>query len=166
MRARQVVARRVCAAAHIIALLMLAAASQAHAQAPSIKLSSAWMRPALAGDNARAYVDIASDTALTLTQATTPVANAVEIVVAGASGNAADETVVASMPVAAGTALRLAFRGNHLRFVGVHRNLVNGETIPVTLHLAETDGRVTQVSADVLVRGFTVRPAAPDLRRP
>ena len=45
------------------AAVAVAALLCASAHAADIKLSSAWMRPAPAGSNARAYVDIASDTA-------------------------------------------------------------------------------------------------------
>ena len=92
--------RRVRCLAWAIALVALAAGAQANAQSATIVLTSAWMRPALAGPgSARAYVDIATDTTLTLTQATTPVARTVEFVVVATGGTSADETVVATVPV-------------------------------------------------------------------
>ncbi len=151
----------------LLAVAMLVTAWPASAQMASISLTSAWMRPARAGqDNARAYVDIASDVPLTLTQATTPDARTVEIVRVAPGGSAADEAVVATMPVAPGTPTRLAFRGSHLRLVGILRDLGNGDHVPVTLHFADSDGRVIRASIDVSVRGFTVPAAAPDRRPP
>jgi len=145
---------------------MLAVAWPASAQMASIKLTSAWMRPAHAGQAAaQAYVDIASDVPLTLTLATTPDARAVELVRMAPGGSAADEVVVATMPVASGTPTRLAYRGSHLRLVGVKRDLGNGDRVSVTLHFADTDGRVTRATVEVGVRGFTVPAAAPDPRR-
>ena len=170
--------RRVRCLAWAIALVALAAGAHANAQSASIVLTSAWMRPALDGPgSARAYVDIASDTALTLTRATTPVARTVEFVVVATGGTSADETVVATVPVTPGTPTRLAFRGNHLRLVDVNRPLRNGETVPVTLHFVDSGGRDYRALAEVSVRGFSVQvPAAaaptptpetaPDPRRP
>ncbi len=150
-----------------LAVVMLVAAWPAGAQMASITLTSAWMRPARAGqDSARAYVDIASDMPLTLTQATTPDARAIEIVRVAPGGSAADEVVVTTMPVTPGTPTRLAFRGSHLRLVGLNRDLGNGDRVPVTLHFADTDGRVIRASVEVGVRGFTVPAAAPDRRPP
>lgn len=149
-----------------LVITLLAAACPVIAQMASVTLTSAWMRPALAGTTARAYVDIGSDMPLTLTQATTPDARTIEIVRVAPGGSAADELVVATLPVTPGTPTRLAFRGSHLRLVGVNRDLGNGDRVPVTLHFADTDGRVIRASVDVGVRGFTVPAAGPDRRPP
>lgn len=154
------------AAWQLLAAAALGVAVDAGAQSPAIDLNSAWMRPALGGQaRARAYVDIKSDAALTLTDATTPAARAIEIVtVAGTDG--ADETVVATVPVVPGTPTRLAFRGNHLRLLDIDRDLRNGEQIPVTLRFTDAQGRAVSATATVTVRGFTVPPAEPAPRRP
>ena len=154
-------------AARWLACAVLLAAGPAGAQMAAITLTSAWMRPAQAGqDSARAYVDIASDLPLTLTQATTPDARAIEFVSVAPGGSAMDETVVATMPVTPGTPTRLAFRGSHLRLIGVNRNLGNGDRVPVTLHFADSDGRVIRATVEVGVRGFTAPAVVPDPRRP
>ncbi len=150
-----------------LAMAMFVTAWPASAQMASVALTSAWMRPARAGqDHARAYVDIASDVPLTLTQATTPDARTVEIVRVAPGGSAADEAVVATMPVTPGTPTRLAFRGSHLRLVGIKRDLGNGDRVPVTLYLADSDGRVIRATIDLSVRGFTAPATAPDRRPP
>lgn len=166
------IARRNCSAAPRLAALWLSAAMlvtawPASAQMASITLTSAWMRPARAGqDSARAYVDIASDMPLTLTQATTPDARTIEIIRVAPGGSAAEEVAVATMPVTPGSPTRLAYLGSHLRLVGINRNLGNGDRVPVTLHFADIDGRVIRATVDVGVRGFTAPAAAPDRRPP
>ncbi len=144
----------------------LAVALDAGAQTAVVDLNSVWMRPAVAGQaRARAYVDIRSDTALTLTEASTPVARAVEFVtVSGANG--ADETVVATLPVAPGTPTRLAFRGNHLRLLEINRDLFNAEQFPVTLRFTDAQGRAVSVTATVVVRGFIAPAEESPPRRP
>lgn len=153
-------------ASRLLTVTVVAIALDAAAQTAAIDFSSAWMRPATAGQaRARAYVDIKSDAALTLMGATTPVARAVEFVmVSGTDG--AEETVVATVQVAPGAPTRLAFRGNHLRLLDINRDLWNGEQFPVTLRFADARGAAIDATATVVVRGFTVRPAESDPRRP
>ncbi|MEO6564669.1 MAG: copper chaperone PCu(A)C, partial [Casimicrobiaceae bacterium] len=117
-----------CALRHLavpwLAVALLATAWPASAQMTSVTLGSAWMRPARAGqDSARTYVDIGSDQPLTLTEVTTPDARSVEFVRVAPGGSAADEVIVAALPVTPGTPTRLAFRGSHLRLVGINRDL-------------------------------------------
>ncbi len=144
----------------------LAVALDAGAQTAAVDLNSVWMRPALAGQtSARAYVDIRSDTALTLTGATTPVARAIELVMVSGS-NGAEETVVATVAVPPGAPTRLAFRGNHLRLLEINRDLLNGEQFPLTLRFTDPQGQVVSATASVVVRGFMVPAAEPGPRRP
>ena len=58
-----------------VALAVLGVMLAGVVHAAEVTLKNAWMRPALAGAAARAYVDIASDTTLVLTGASTPVAS-------------------------------------------------------------------------------------------
>jgi copper(I)-binding protein len=153
-------------ASRLLAAAALAIALDAGAQTAVVDFNSTWMRPALAGQaRARAYVDIKSDTALTLTGAETPVARAIEFVTVSGT-NGAEETVVPTVPVAPGTPTRLAFRGNHLRLLEINRDLLNGEQFPVTLRFTDAQGGVVNATATVVVRGFTVPPEESAPRRP
>ena len=147
-------ARRIRAA---LATVLLAAASGAAAE---VKLANAWMRPAAPGDDAAAYVDIRSDTALTLVAVTTPVAKAVEIRVAEAIDG--PTTAVKSLAVPAGKETRFAYRGNVLRLVGVREQLANGTPVLLTLEFRDAAGRTVKANTQVEVRGLVVRrvPAA------
>lgn len=140
------------------ALWMLAAATlmtPALAAAADIVLRNAWMRPAAAGAKAaRVYVDIDSDMAVDLTDATTPFARRVEIVRTGTIGDAATEKVVPAYGVPAGTRTRLAYRGDHLRLVDLTRDAHNGEPVPLVLVFTDAAGRRTEVSVEVTVRGL------------
>jgi copper(I)-binding protein len=131
--------------------VLLAAA----ADAGEVTLKNAWMRPAAAGaDSARAYVDIVSDTALVLTGASTPIASRVQIVLVKTIGDPDSENVVPSLAVAAGATTRLAFRGDHLRLVGVSRDVGNGDPVPLTLTFKDTAGRPVKATTNVVVRGL------------
>ena len=134
--------------------------------AADITLKSAWMRPAPGGaETARAYVDIESSVALQLVGASTPVARRVEIVLVRQIGDPSSEEVVASLPVPAGTTTRLAYRGNHLRFIGIAHDLANGTPVPLTLTFRDAAGREVRAITNVLVRGLLLPQQMPPSSR-
>jgi hypothetical protein len=140
-------------------VVLLAALLALPACAADIKLTSAWMRPANAGSDARAYVDILSDTPLRLVGATTPLARKVDLVVVQRTDGTDPGKVVKTLDVAAGTPLRLAYKGSHLRLVGVKKPLVNGTPVPVTLQFRDKAGKRYTAVADVQVHGLVHLPA-------
>jgi len=142
------------------ALLLAAAPVSA-----DVTLANAWMRPAAAGENAQAYVDIRSDASLKLVAVTTPMAREVEIVVVQAKADGFESNAVSTFDVPAGTQTRFAYRGNVLRLVGVMEPLANGTPVPLTLEFRDADGRTVKATTNVQVRGLVARRApspAPD----
>ena len=139
-------------AALLAAAFALVAATAAHAA--QIELRTAWMRPAVAGSDAAAYVDIVSDTALTLVGATSPVARRVDIVMVERPDGEDPGRAVRSLPVTAGTPTRLAYKGNHLRLRGLKEDVLNGRPVPVTLAFRDARGRRYRARTDVQVRGL------------
>ena len=151
-------------------LAALAAATLAGAGAAAaadvVTLRNAWMRPAPAGAaSAQAYVDIDSAAALTLIGADTPFARKVELVRVRAGDDPPTEHAVASMAVPAGRTTRLAFRGDHLRFVGITRDAANGVEVPVTLTFRDGRGRLVKATTGVTVRGLLLPQQRPDVSR-
>jgi copper(I)-binding protein len=135
-------------------LLALFSLTAGLAHGAEVTLKNAWMRPAPAGAaSARAYVDIGSDASLVLTGASTPVASKVEIVLVKRLGDPESEEVVPSLAVLAGATTRLAYLGDHLRLVGVTRNLANGDPVPLTLTFKDTAGRPVKATTSLVVRG-------------
>jgi len=138
-----------------VALAVLGVALVGVVDAAEVTLKNAWMRPAPAGaETARAYVDIGSDTALVLTGASTPIASKVAIVLVKTIGDPASEEVVPSLAVRAGATTRLAYHGDHLRLVGVTRDVANGDPVPLTLTFKDTGGRSVKATTKVVVRGL------------
>src|SRR5437762_13220181 len=114
-----------------LALTVLGVMQAGVVHAAEVTLKNAWMRPAPAGaESARAYVDIVSDTALALAGASTPIASKVQIVLVKRLGDPESEEVVPSLAVLAGATTRLAYLGDHLRLVGVTRDVANGDSVP------------------------------------
>jgi hypothetical protein len=146
-----------------LVLVFVLSALAGGALAADIKLTSAWMRPAPAGSDANAYVDISSDTPLTLVGATSPVARRVELVLVKKYDGTDPGKVVKRMAVEAGTPMRLAYRGSHLRLVGVRRDLLMGAPVPVTLQFRDRAGKRLTADAAVAVRGLAMpMPETPD----
>lgn len=143
----------------LVAALLAGLAPVAHAA--DITVRNAWMRPAAAGaESARVYVDIRSDVAVELVGASSPQARKVEIVRTETIGDPASEKVVATYPIAADVETRLAYRGDHLRLLGVLRDAHNGEPVPLTLRFRDAAGKRTDLPLSVTVRGL-LAPTAP-----
>jgi len=123
--------------------------------AAEVTLRNAWMRPAPAGaEAARAYVDIDSAAALELVGASTPIALETRIVLVKEIDNPASEQVVPLLAVPAGTTTRLAFRGDHLRLVGITRDVANGDPVPLTLTFRDSAGKEVVATTGIVVRGL------------
>jgi copper(I)-binding protein len=138
-----------------LALAMLGITLAGAADAAEVTLKNAWMRPAAAGaESARAYVDIVSDTALVLTAASTPIASKVQIVLVKTIGDPDSEEMVPSLAVPAGKTTRLAYRGDHLRLVGVSRDVGNGDPVPLALTFKDAAGQSVKATTNVVVRGL------------
>jgi copper(I)-binding protein len=149
-----------------LSLVLAAFAFALTAQAAEVTLRNAWMRPAPAqAGTARVYVDIESGAALELVGASTPVAGSVEIVRVRQIGDPASEEVVKSFAVSAGKTARLAYRGDHLRFNGIVRDLANGDPVPLTLVFRRADGRELRATTNVVVRGLLLPRQMPEAFR-
>ena len=135
------------------AVLALAAAGAAHAA--DIHLQTAWMRPVAAGSDGRVYLDIESDAALRLVGASSPLARKVQIIQVQKTDGLDPGKAVRTLPVVAGET-RLAYKGNHLRLVGVRETLANGTRVPLTLRFRDRAGKRYEASAQVQVRGLVV----------
>jgi len=147
--------RRATIAAAAIVLLTASPASLA----VDIKLNSMWMRPAAAGSTTKAYVDILSDTKLTLVGAKTPLAKKVEIVVVEKFDGVDPGKVVKTLPIGTDKPTRLAYLGNHLRLVDVKEDLATGTAVPVDLDFKDAKGKHYHATATIVVHGLRFGPA-------
>jgi copper(I)-binding protein len=150
------VTTRFAVAATALALL-IATPAQA-----DVALENAWMRPAHAGDRAAVYVDIAARSAVKLVAATTPAAARVEFVLVPAPEDTpAKERIVGEVPVVAGSTVRFAYGGSHLRLVDLKEDARPGSSLPLTLTFADPRGQRRGVDVQVVVRGIAARRPEP-----
>lgn len=148
-----------------LAAAALALAAATAAVAAPVTLQNAWMRPAVEGADARAYVDIVSDANVDLVGAATPVAKKVVIVRVRTIGDPSTEQVVKTLPAPGGTTTRLAYHGDHLRLVGLKRPVGNSDPVPLKLTFKDRAGKRFDVETSVLVRGLLVPQLMPESSR-
>ncbi len=141
-------------------LASIGAGCASGATAADPRLTSGWLRPAAAGADARAYVDIDSDVPLTLVGATSPLARSVEIRVVTRLDGVDPGRPVQRLRVVPGTPTRLAYKGNHLLLRRLAQDVNNGTPVPVMLMFRDAAGHRIAAQADLLVRGLYAPRAA------
>jgi len=127
-----------------------------------VQLANGWMRPAAAGQaSVDAYVDIRSDTPLTLIAVTTPVARRVDLVAGTMTDNDYKTKVVPVFDVPAGRELRFALRGNVLRLVDIKRSLGNADPVPLRFEFRDANQREVIATTQLQVRGLIAPQPSP-----
>ncbi len=139
-----------------VALLALAAACggrDAPAPSPPAALSvhDAWSRAADSGMVTALYFSLVNTEAapVTLTGASSPLAEAVSLHETHEMSGMVHMMALDSAFVAAGDSVVLAEGGKHLMVTALHRKLVAGDTLPVTLTFA--GGRTLEIKAAIRV---------------
>lgn len=145
------------AGCRLIGVFSVAFACASTAQAVTIELKNSWMRPAAAGSIARVYVDIISDTELTLVGAASTNARKAELVKVGKLDGSDEGSIVKSMPVAANEPTRLAYHGSYVRLIEIKKDLPNGAPVSVTLQFRDKTGKRYTATTAVQVRGIVLR---------
>ena len=114
-----------------------------------ITVRDAWVRPADVGDTTSAYLTIENLTtnAMILMEAQSPAAERVEFHQTTIENDFARMTMLEDLNVAAGETLQIAPPGTHLMLVGLNRDLVEGEAVP--LRLTFVTGETIEVTAQV-----------------
>ena len=124
------------------------------------------VRPRARGDAARVYVDITSDATLDARRREARRSRSASSIVHVATiGDPTTEKVVKSIAVPAGTTTRLAYLGDHLRFIDIKRDVGNGDPVPLTLLFKDATGKRIEATTDVLVRGLLLPQQMPDAAR-
>ncbi len=140
--------RRVCTIA-LASLWMLAV--PAHA---GVTFANGWMRPSVVGAaSAEAYIDVATDDALTLVGVTTPVAASVDLVQGQVSAGEYRTSVVRQVTIAANSTYRFARYGNVLRLSGVARDVRSGDSVTLTFTFQDAAKHISTASVTIVARG-------------
>ncbi len=145
------ITRFIAAAAATAALaLALPAAAQ-------VTVSDAWIRGTVAHQMATgAFMKITSPVAARLVDASSPVAEVVEIHEMAIEGNVMRMRAVTALDLPAGRTVELKPGGYHVMLMDLKRQLKEGEIVPVTL-VIERGSRREEVEVKAAVRAPTAR---------
>ena len=151
--------RRIAAPAAAAAALLFALALPAAAQ---VTVTDPWARATVAGQKATgAFMQLNSATDAALVGAASPVAKVVEIHEMKMDAGVMKMAAVGKLPLPAGKPVALAPGGYHVMLMDLTQPLKEGETIPLTLSVADPAGRVTKIEVRAAVRALTAAAPAP-----
>ena len=142
------------AAALCAALFALPAAAQ-------VTVTDPWVRGTVPGQLATgAFMQLKSAAAARVVEARSPVAGVVEIHEMKLENNVMRMRAVPALDLPAGRAVELKPGGYHVMLMDLHRQLKEGETVPVTL-VVESGGKRETVEVKAVVRAPTARSEMP-----
>ena len=151
--------RRTATPAVAAAALLLALALPAAAQ---VTVTDPWARATVAGQKATgAFMQLTSAADAALVGAASPVAKVVEIHEMKMDAGVMKMAAVGKLPLPAGKPVELKPGGYHVMLMDLTQPLKEGETIPLTLSVADAAGRVTKVEVRAAVRALTAAAPAP-----
>jgi copper(I)-binding protein len=130
----------------------LLAAGATHAQ---VTVDDAWVRATVPQQQASgAFMRIRSVTAARLVQASSPVADVVEIHQMSMHGDVMKMQAVPALELPAGKPVALEPGGYHLMLMQLKRSLKAGERVPLTLLVEGADGKRQSVDVEAAVRAL------------
>ncbi len=115
-----------------------------------VVVTDAWARPALQGGTGGAYMTITnrSDSVMRIVSATSSIAATTELHVSTVRDGMAHMEMMPGLSITPGASVALKPGGAHFMLVGLRKALVNGDTMPLTLRLQNSE----QIFVNVAVR--------------
>jgi copper(I)-binding protein len=131
--------------------IALALGAPAQAAGPTLAVSGAWSRPAVAGTNGVGYLVLTNTgkTADALVRVESALAARVEMHSSSMAGGVMSMKKLDRLAVPAGGAAAFAPGGNHLMLIGLTRTVKAGDTIPATLTFASGSKLQTALAVGV-----------------
>jgi copper(I)-binding protein len=139
-------------------LLALCAATLSTAAMAQVSASDAWVRATVpVQKTAGAFMSLQSVKAVRVVGASSPVAGTVELHKMEMAGQTMKMQAVDAISLPAGEKVELAKSGYHFMFMGLTRQLKEGDTVPVTLMLEDGAKKRDTVTVNVPVKpiGYT-----------
>jgi len=135
----------------------LAAAPLAVAQ---VTVADPWVRAVVAGQMATgAFMRLTAATDAALVDAASPVARIVEIHEMKMEGGVMKMSAIDRLPLPAGKAVDLKPGGYHVMLMDLVAPLKEGDTVPITLTVADKAGKTQKVEVRAAVRALTAGPS-------
>ncbi len=141
--------------ATILTLACLGAGSSLAQQPNPATVSHAWVRGAVAGQNATgAFMEITASADSTLIGVASPVAKSVEIHEMTMDGGVMKMRAVKSVPLPAGKPVEFKPGGYHVMLIGLLKPLNGGDSVPIELTLQGKDQKSSKVNVSAEVRAL------------
>ena len=135
----------------------LAAAPLAVAQ---VTVSDPWVRGVVPGQMATgAFMRLTAAADATLVDAASPAARIVEIHEMKMEGGVMKMSAIDRLPLPAGKAVELKPGGYHVMLMDLVAPLKEGDTVPITLTVADKAGKTQKVEVRAAVRALTAGPS-------
>lgn len=142
--------RRSSADPRLLAALLLAASAFAQAE---VTAKDAWVRGTVpAMKTTGAFVTLTSTEDAKIISASSPIAKKTEIHTSMMMSGVNHMHAVESIALPAGKPVELKAGGNHVMLMELTRQVVPGETVPITFTIEGKDGKRTQVEVKAEVR--------------
>lgn len=139
-----------------IGLSLIIAASSAFAE---VTVTQPWVRGTVPPQKATgAFMTLRSTTNAKLVAASSPTAIEVEIHEMAMINNVMRMRPVAGVALPAGKDVELRPGGYHIMLMGIKHQLKQGEVIPITLTVQESDGKTHTIEVKAPVRDLTAPP--------
>lgn len=134
-------------------LAVLAIALLSSCALAQVKVSDQWIRATVPQQGSSgAFMSLRSATAARLVEASTPVAERVELHTMRMEGQTMRMEKVDSITLPANKVVELAPGGYHVMLFGLKRQLKDGEAVPLTLVLEGAGGKRSEVNVNMPVK--------------
>jgi copper(I)-binding protein len=127
-----------------------------------VTVSDAWARATVPGQKTSgAFMRVTSAADATLVGAASPAAKVVEIHEMRMDSGVMKMNAVERLPLPAGKPVEMKPGGYHVMLMDLARPLAEGDTVPITLTVADRSGKTQQVEVRAAVRSVTAMGAPP-----
>jgi copper(I)-binding protein len=147
---------------HTRSLLFTMLFASVAANAADVEVKSAWVRGTVPAQTmSGAFMELTSKSDATLVGASTPVAEDAEVHEMKQGGGVMKMRATPRLALPAGKTVALKPGGYHIMLMGLKRQLKPGDTVPITLRIADANKKVDAVVVNAEVRELT-ESSAPD----
>lgn len=142
-----------------VAVVGVMLGSSAAVAQSKVEVTNAWARASAPAQKVGAiYMDVRSATSARLVSAASPVAAKVEIHNMKMENNVMKMYPVEAIDLPAGQSVKLAPGGYHVMLIDLKRDLVKGDTVPVTLTVEQSNKTRQTIEVKAEVRDITGEP--------
>jgi periplasmic copper chaperone A len=139
----------------VIATLLLSNSLYAHPDKAHADVTDLWIRPTVEGQKGTGgFMKITAREDLQLVGVSTPMTKAAEVHemrTSKADANVMEMRAIASLALPKGQTIEFKPGSYHLMFMDLKQVLINGNTVPLTLHFKDAKGKASKLDVSAMV---------------